>query len=160
MGDSHDNLPLMRRAVSLFNQRGVGLVLHTGDIISPFAARELAKLTSPFAVTFGNNDGEKLLLKETIASSGGELIWPKAVISREGHKIALLHGEDRELVAALAKSGEFSMVAYGHWHEPSIEKSGGSTLVINPGETCGYLTGRATVAIADLEAMEAELLDL
>jgi len=160
MGDSHDNLPLIRKAVSLFNERRVGRVLHTGDIISPFAVKDLAKLTCPFTVTFGNNDGEKLQLKETIASSGGELIWPRVVTHYEGRKIALLHGEDKEVVAALAKSGEFSIVAYGHWHEPKISKTGDSTLAINPGETCGYLTGRATVAIVDLDRMEASLLDL
>jgi len=160
MGDSHDNLPLIRKAVSLFNQRKVDHVLHTGDIISPFAVKELAKLACPFIVTFGNNDGERLQLKETITSSGGQLIWPRVVCNCEGHKIALLHGEDREVVAALAKSGEFSIVACGHWHEPMISKTGHSTLVVNPGETCGYLTGRATVAIADMGRMEASLFDL
>lgn len=160
MGDSHDNLPLIRKAVSLFNQHRVDRVLHTGDIVSPFAVKELAKLACPFTVTFGNNDGEKLQLKEIITSSGGELIWPRAVFSHGGHKMVLLHGEDKEVVEALAKSGEFSIVAFGHWHEPIINKLDDSTLVVNPGETCGYLTGRATVAIADLDRMEASLFDL
>ena len=34
------------------------------------------------------------------------------------------------------------------------------TLVINPGEACGYLTGKSTIAIIDLEKMEAEIITL
>jgi len=160
MGDSHDNLDLMRKAVSLFNRENVDHVFHTGDVVSPFAAKLLGELRCQYTVTFGNNDGERLTLKETITSSGGRLLWPLAVLKADDRKIALLHGEDLEIVSALGRSGEFSLVAYGHWHEPTIRIEGRTTLIVNPGETCGYLTGRPTVAIADLEKMQATLFDL
>jgi putative phosphoesterase len=160
MGDSHDNLGLMRRAVDRFNRDKVSHVLHTGDIVSPFAAKELGRLSCPFTVTFGNNDGERLMLRDVVMSLGGRLLWPLATLSIEGKRIALLHGEDRDLVSALARSGDFSLVACGHWHDPTVQKTRNGDLVVNPGETCGYLTGRATVAIADLETKDASIIDL
>jgi len=160
MGDSHDNLGLMRKAVDRFNRDKVSHVLHTGDIVSPFAAKELGRLNCPFTVTFGNNDGERLMLRDIVTSLGGKLLWPLATLSIEGQKVVLVHGEDRDLVSALARSGDFSLVAYGHWHDPVVQKIENGALVVNPGETCGYLTGRATVVVADLEAAEASIIDL
>jgi len=160
MGDSHDNLELMRKAIDRFNADKVSHVLHTGDIVSPFAAKEFGRLGCPFTVTFGNNDGERLVLRDVVISLGGKLLWPLATLSIDGKRIALVHGEDPDIVKALAKSGDFSLVAYGHWHDPKIQRTDGGNLVVNPGETCGYLTGKATVAIADLEAKEAVIVDL
>jgi len=36
----------------------------------------------------------------------------------------------------------------------------GKTLLVNPGEVCGYLSGRKTVALLDLEEMNAEIVEL
>ena len=36
----------------------------------------------------------------------------------------------------------------------------GSTLVLNPGEACGCLTGRKTVALLDTEALSIEIVGL
>lgn len=160
MGDSHDNLGLIRKAVSLFNETNVLHVLHTGDVVSPFAAKELQKLSCPFTVTLGNNDGDKLKLKEVISSSGGKLLWPSAVLQLVDKRVVLIHGEDPELAMALAKSGDFSLVAYGHWHEALVKRVADSCLLVNPGETCGYLTGKPTVALVNLDALEASLVDL
>jgi len=59
MSDSHDNLIAINKAISLFNQVDCSLVIHAGDIIAPFAARELRKLKCPVKAVFGNCDGEK-----------------------------------------------------------------------------------------------------
>ena len=40
MADSHENMPMIKRAVDLFNRECAGLVLHAGDIISPITAKE------------------------------------------------------------------------------------------------------------------------
>ncbi|MDD9973593.1 MAG: metallophosphoesterase family protein, partial [Candidatus Poribacteria bacterium] len=34
MSDSHDNIPNVKRAVALFNEIGVDLVVHAGDFIA------------------------------------------------------------------------------------------------------------------------------
>jgi len=44
MSDSHDNLEAIRSAVQLFNKQNLDLVIHAGDLISPFTALEFQKL--------------------------------------------------------------------------------------------------------------------
>jgi putative phosphoesterase len=68
----------------------------------------------------------------------------------------MLHEPDE--VDALAQSGVYDVIFYGHTHQIDIRK--GETLVINPGEACGWTTGRETVGILDLDAMDVEIVDL
>ena len=56
--DSHDNIPKIRKAISIFNERQVNLTIHAGDLVAPFAAKELKQLQMKYVVVFGNNDGE------------------------------------------------------------------------------------------------------
>lgn len=73
IADTHDNVPMVEKAVALFNREGVSAVFHAGDYVSPFSVK---------------------------------------------------------------------------------------TLMVNPGECGGWLRGRSTVAIADLETQQGEILDL
>jgi predicted phosphodiesterase len=34
------------------------------------------------------------------------------------------------------------------------------TLIVNPGEACGYLTGKSTVALLDTDKHKAEIIEL
>ncbi|MCX6564601.1 MAG: metallophosphoesterase family protein [Candidatus Aminicenantes bacterium] len=70
MADSHDNLIAVRRAVELFKNAGCDLVIHAGDFVAPFAARELAKAGCPLKAVFGNCDGEKKGLAAAIQPFG------------------------------------------------------------------------------------------
>ena len=63
------------------------------------------------------------------------------------------------MLDALAKSGVYDIIVYGHTHRSEISRRG-DTLVINPGEGCGWITGIATAALLDTETMEAELVEL
>ncbi len=39
LSDSHDNLDAIKKAVNLLNKKKVDLVIHAGDLISPFTAQ-------------------------------------------------------------------------------------------------------------------------
>lgn len=153
MADSHENMPMIARAVDLFNRERVGLVLHAGDIISPITAKEFAKLGMRMVAVFGNNDGEKLFLKKKFApfASLHERSWEGEA---GGRRVLLIHAPDA--LAALEASGAYDLIVYGHTHEAVVRK-GARTLVVNPGECCGWITGRSTVAILETETMEAEI---
>jgi len=160
LGDSHDNLKMIEKALSILASEKVDAILHTGDIVSPFSAKLFTRVETPVYFTFGNNDGEKILLKEILSSSKNcKLVWPKASIELEGYKVALLHGEDEEMVESLAASSKYDLVAYGHWHK-TVNKRFGKTMLVNPGELCGYLSGRPTLAVVKLEEKEAEILEV
>lgn len=155
MADSHEQMAMIAKAVELFNREGVELVLHAGDIISPITAREFGKLAARMIAVFGNNDGEKLFLIEKFKPIGEihERKWEGEI---GGRKVLLIHAPD--MLPALEKSGAYDIIVYGHTHEALIRK--GKTLVVNPGECGGILTGRATVAILDTETMQLEIREL
>jgi putative phosphoesterase len=156
MADSHENMPMIARAVALFDREGTELVLHAGDIISPITAKEFVKLQMHMIAVFGNNDGEKLYLREKFAPFAEihERAWEGEA---GGRRILMIHAPDT--LAALEASDAYDVIVYGHTHKAVVRK-GKKTLVVNPGECCGWITGRSTVAILDTETMEAEIRDL
>lgn len=155
MADSHDNLPQIRQAVEFFNQRRVKLVLHAGDYVAPFVARELKKLFSPLIGVFGNNDGEKEGLKKVMGQIG-EIHPSPFSLQQEKRKILLLH-EPQKLDSL--EIHQYNLIVYGHTHKAEIRREAG-TLLINPGECGGWLSGRSTVGWVDLDKMKAEIVAL
>jgi putative phosphoesterase len=156
LSDTHDNLPRIRQAVTVFNRERVGLVLHAGDFVSPFTIVPLEELTCRLVGVFGNCDGDRCFLKERFAPAGFVVVDEPHTLLVEGKRIALMHHD--KLAPATALSGEFDLVVHGHTHRPLIQE--GRSLLVNPGECSGWLSGKSTVAIVDLEAMKAELIEL
>ena len=158
MGDTHDNLPRIDEAVRKLNQEGVQLVLHTGDYVSGFTIPKLKALNARLVGVFGNNDGDRERLKEKFSENAKlEIRGSFAEMAVDGLKIALLHGSEEELLKALIESQSFDIVVHGHFHKGEVYRKG-KTLVINPGETCGYLSGQATIAVLDTEKDEARII--
>ncbi|MBM3284459.1 MAG: metallophosphoesterase [Candidatus Aminicenantes bacterium] len=156
MSDSHDNVTMIRKAVALFKDAGCDLVLHAGDIIAPFAARELEALGCPIKAVFGNCDGEKPGLEKTLEGYG-EIKEAPFIFVHSGRKFLLVHYHFS--VGKYAASGNYDVIIFGHTHKPEL-KRGGKTLALNPGEAGGWLTGKCTVALLDTEKLEAEILSL
>ena len=154
ISDSHDNIPRIKQAVDIFNERKVDLVIHAGDWIAPFAVRPLGELKCQWVGVFGNNDGEKLGLSKT--SQGRINVAPHS-LELDGRKILVLH-EPGEL-AALIKSQSYDIIIYGHTHDQVIERHD-RTLVINPGECGGWLKGKSSIVVVDLDQMDAELVEI
>ena len=159
MADTHDRLPLIDRAVSEFNERGIQLVLHAGDFIAPFVVPRFKPLKAKLIGVYGNNDAELELLKRKFAEIGGEIRGRFGEMEIEGLKIAVLHGEEDELLKSLINTGSYDVIVHGHTHKAETYKKGG-TLVVNPGETCGYLTGESTIAVLDTKTLEVEKIQL
>lgn len=158
MGDTHDHIPNLKEAVALLNREGDDLILHTGDFISPFVIPVLSTFKGEVRGVYGNNDGDHDLLKERCREAGNMSISGNFFeITCEGVRIALLHGHEKILLADLIESGLFDLVVHGHSHRAFVMKSG-DTLVINPGEVCGYLTGNPTCAVYDTDSREGRIL--
>lgn len=158
ISDTHDRLDAVEKAVDLFNTVGVEVVLHAGDLVSPFVVPRLARLKARLYYVWGNNDGDKLLVSKRMAELGMEPPAEMALLNIAGKRIALLHGTSEPIVEALAKSAQFDVIVRGHTHKAEIIR--GDCLIINPGEACGYLTGRKTVAILETDSMEAQILEI
>jgi putative phosphoesterase len=154
ISDTHDHLDNLRKALSLFQSRGVEHIIHAGDFCSPFTWRVLKDFKGGFTGIFGNNDGERVLLKKLYQDRIHTQPYKFTLFDR---KIVVMHEPD--VVEDLAKSQSFHMVVYGHTHEPVI-KTVENTLIINPGEVAGWLYGRPTAAVVDLKDMSTEIVSL
>ncbi len=156
IADTHDHLPNVRRFLERFSDAGVEQVLHAGDIVAPFVFLEFDKYKLPFKAVFGNNDGEVLLL-EKLAEKRGEILKGPINFELSGRKIVLMH--EPMMPDALADSGHFDLVVYGHTHSTD-ERKQGKALILNPGEVCGYLSGRSTAMVCDLDDLSVETIEL
>jgi putative phosphoesterase len=156
MSDSHDNVDAIKKAVGFFNGEQCELVLHAGDFIAPFAARELERLSCPVKAVFGNCDGEKRGLKKVFVSLG-EIEEQPFVFLHAERTLLLTHthfANERHV-----RSGKYDAVIYGHTHKPDIRIQNG-ILLINPGETGGWLTGKSSVVLLHPVSLEAEIVFL
>ena len=160
IADTHDRLPMVEKAVKRLNEENVGLVLHAGDYVAPFVVPKFKDLKARLIGVFGNNDGDHELLKKRFSENKGlEMRGNFAEVIVDGLRVALLHGHDEELLKALVESGGFDVVVYGHTHKVKVCQKG-RTLVVNPGEVCGYLSGKSTIALFDTVKREVRLVDL
>jgi len=156
ISDTHENMPLIAKAVEIFNNEKTELVLHAGDIISPITFKEFKNLKCKMIAVYGNNDSEKKFLSERF-SQVGEIHTRYYETEIEGKKILLIHEPD--LLEPIIASQKYDVIVYGHTHKLDI-RTEGKTLVLNPGECGGWLTGRSTIAILELPSKKVTVLDL
>lgn len=159
MADTHDRLPLLDKAVKRLNEERVELVLHAGDYIAPFVVPHFKPLKADLIGVFGNNDGDQELLKKRFSELGAEIRGRFAEVIVEGLRIAVLHGDEEELLRSLIHVESHDVIVHGHTHEAKTYRKG-ETLVINPGETCGYLTEKPTIATLNTQTLDVKIIPL
>jgi uncharacterized protein len=156
LSDTHDNLPMVRRAVALFNDMGCDLVIHAGDFVAPFAAEELRNLRCPVKAVFGNCDGERAGLVRAFEGIG-EIREAPLTFTHAGLRFLVSH-LDSPLAGYLARL-PCDVAVHGHTHRALSEPRDG-VLVINPGEAGGWLHGKATAALFDPRKMTVDIIPL
>jgi len=159
MADTHDHLPLVDKAVKVLNEQNAELVLHAGDYIAPFVVPHFKPLKAKFIGVFGNNDGERNGLEKKFREIDAEIHGNFADVTVDGIKIALLHGSEEELLRSLINVESHDIIIHGHTHEAKTYLKG-RTLVINPGEVCGYLTDKSTFALLNSRTKEVKIIEL
>ena len=165
ISDSHDNRENILKAVSIMNERHVDALIHCGDYCSPFTKNWFDKLNDNikqnFHGVFGNNDGDPVFLRQNLGKickfveNGYELL-----LEFDGKKIYVAHMPKPGVLEALAQSGKFNYVLSGHTHAIVNKKIDNEVIILNPGELCGYLTGKGSFAIIDTEIDYAEIIFL
>jgi uncharacterized protein len=157
MGDTHDRVPAIAEILRRMSAGGVALVLHVGDYCSPFALAPFRDLNMALAGVFGRNDGDREGLKAAASSGlGAELYESPHSVELDGKRVLLVH----DLGDVAARSIEsHAVVVHGWSHKPEI-KSQGDTLIVNPGESCGWLFGTPAAAIVDLDTKSVDVIRL
>jgi len=158
MADTHDRLDAVDGAINLFNKEKVTDVLHAGDLVSPFVVPRFSGLKARMHFVWGNNEGDREYIITKFRELGIIPYGDFADLEIDGLKIALLHGKYESVINSLVKSGVYDVVVRGHSHKAEIIK--GRTLLINPGEVCGYLSGHKTVAFLSPDSVQCKIVEL
>ncbi|WP_240739396.1 metallophosphoesterase [Marinitoga lauensis] len=155
ISDTHDNMHKMKEIEKIIERENITAVFHCGDFVAPFVLPYIIKEGIEFYGVFGNNDGEKLLLSERAQK---RILPGPREINLEGYKVLIMH-EPYALKAA-EESGLYDFVFFGHTHEIVNRRNDNGTIVVNPGEGSGWLTGRATVALIDPTDKEVNIMEI
>jgi len=152
LSDTHDNLVAVAAAARFFTEAGVEMILHAGDYCAPFTLTRLLQTRLPVEGVFGNCDGERAGLTRLLPS----LADGPRLIEAGGRKISLIHDRARLKHEVLEAS---DILIVGHTHKPQVAREEGR-LIVNPGETAGWITGRCTVAVLDTDTQAADIHEL
>ncbi len=162
VSDIHDNLEAISRFKLAVLKENYDLLVVLGDFTSPFTLKELLNIAPKLIGVFGNNDGDKALLKNLAPQLTDQPV--EEVL--EGWRALIMHGfKDQKLtekiVYSLCTSGYYDIVLYGHTHTHKAETIG-RCLAVNPGTLSGYLAklkSYAELTLSDREVV-ARIIDL
>jgi putative phosphoesterase len=157
LADTHDRLPAIATLVRLMSERGAGMLLHAGDYCAPFSIEPLLAPQLPIGGVFGRNDGDRQgLLGKAAVGIGVELFESPHTFEVAGRQILLVH----DIGDVQPRSVEaYSLVVHGCSHQSECRRRG-DTLIINPGEACGWLYRTPSAAILDLDTNNVEFIKL
>ncbi|MDH5738376.1 MAG: YfcE family phosphodiesterase, partial [Gammaproteobacteria bacterium] len=111
VSDTHNNLPNVRKIVSLFNQLEIDKVVHTGDITQAKTLEVFAQLQVPLHGVYGNNDLERDSLGAAVLRHGFEFVDPPFVVEWHGRRIQVVH-DPRDL--GVLDLSETHLALHGH----------------------------------------------
>jgi hypothetical protein len=157
MSDSHDHLERLEKAIPHILR--ADLVVHCGDLCSPFMIRRLGEALSgiPVHVVFGNNDGDRFLMAQVARDFENIRLHGEFMqIEMEGVRLAAYH--EPEVALPLARSGMYDWVFYGHDHTAD-HRAEGECHLLNPGELMG-MNGPSTVALVDTAAEDVKFIEV
>ena len=158
LSDTHDRLPAIRALLEQMVTGGVSLVMHAGDYCSPFPLQPIEEMSIPMLGVFGRNDGDRDALQA--AAKGGfgaiELFESPHSFDLNGKSVLLVH-DIAEVHQRSIDSHE--VIVHGFTHVSEM-KTRGESLVVCPGEGCGWLHGAPSAAILDLDTKSVEFLKL
>lgn len=157
MSDTHDRVPAIADLLERFAAKGIAMVMHAGDYCSPFSLAPFHQKGMALLGVFGRNDGDRESLSAYAARGMGTEIYESPhSFDVAGKRVLIVH-DIAEVSSRSIESHDF--VIHGSSHLQGTKKVG-ATLVINPGEACGWIHGKCTAAILDTDTGEVENITL
>ncbi len=142
VSDTHNNWANFKKIIEWLNKEDIQLILHCGDIASREIIDEAKKaFKGEIKYVRGNADYDLTSIPE------------KSELELGGRKIAFAHFPD--IAKKLCRTGNYTLVFYGHTHRVWEEKLNNCRLV-NPGEAAGQFY-KPTFAVYDADADSLEL---
>ncbi|HBG28502.1 MAG: hypothetical protein A2Y10_14935 [Planctomycetes bacterium GWF2_41_51] len=152
ISDTHDHHANVLRAIEILNREQVEYIFHAGDIVSQYTAQAFGAMkNSKFIAVYGNNDGEKIVLKSIIEEFGGEIHQDPYHGGVAGKRIFMTHKPS--VLDEIITSQIYDIVIYGHTHFRDV-RIAGKTLIINPGEATDWVCGKGNLCIVETDNMQ------
>lgn len=146
ISDTHDEIERTRRAIEILLEKGIGHLVHCGDV----TGEEIIELCSavPFTFVFGNHDCDNVpVLLQAANRHGARCLEWGGQFLLERKRIAVAHGHLKSDIEPLLQSGPEYLLT-GHFHEHA-EWIVGQTRRVCPGALRRSKT--FTVATIDLQ---------
>lgn len=170
ISDTHDTIEAAKKALKIFKQRGVDLVVHAGDWVNPGNVDKLGQTARQYGLPLegvaGNNDTAIKHIIENLPKKFEAVNLARhdvLKIETNQQKIAVYHGHDKTVLKSLVDSGNHDVVITGHTHRPKIDTSN-NVLIINPGSTALTLPHKSdhtpTAAIYDSDKHTTRIIPL
>lgn len=157
VSDSHDQVANLHQAVMIANTEGAEILIHCGDLISPFMLKRLHLFQGQVHLIYGNNIGDLHLIAsrcETIFDNITHHGIQGSIVA-DGLHIGFTHYPD--LARGLAVTGTYDVICCGHNHIAAVEQIE-SCLLINPGDLLGKdsIPGLAILDTSDMSTRQIQ----
>lgn len=149
LSDSHENKENLKQALETVTRLKIERLLFCGDLCGPFMIKQFGEnFSGPIDMVFGNNDGDRFRMAMNAAAIPHITLHGEyAALEIDGKRIGMTHYPF--YADAMAKSGDYDLVCFGHDHEVRINHYG-NCIAVNPGLTYEhYLEKPPTFAIYD-----------
>ena len=154
VSDTHNNSKNIEQIISLFNDKDIELVIHTGDITNSKSLERFSRLNVNLIGVYGNNDKNELGLDDVARKKNFEFQSPPKLVTLSCRRIAIFHEPD-DIENFLARNKDIDIILHGHTHRYRNENKNG-TLIFNPGESAGMQKDKNAIGIVDLQTLEAK----
>ena len=94
VSDTHNNLKNIDQIISLFNDKEIQLVIHTGDIANAKSFDKFSKLNANLIGVYGNNDRNEAGLEDVAIKNNFQFQEPPKLLTLFNRKIAIFHEPD------------------------------------------------------------------
>ena len=157
ISDTHDDHTTLEKALDVLRDEEVHHILHCGDVCGPGMILGLEGFDVWIAQ--GNMDRQPGLAATVNNFLGrSRLAWFHR-LSLDGRSVAMLHGDNEEMLRTTIASGQYAYALHGHTHLRRNQKVG-RTRVINPGALGGSRSDEHTFCTLDLATGETSFLEV
>lgn len=100
ISDTHDDVRAIRKFGELFRTKGVELIIHAGDWVSPFSFLKMRRAVGeiPIVTVLGNNEGERINLTKMAKEARVEVLGEAGSLDLDGRRIGIYHGTSAVLL--------------------------------------------------------------
>jgi putative phosphoesterase len=157
ISDTHDDVRNLQVALDRLRTQNIVTVFHCGDVCGPEVIQALEGFN--VWVAQGNMDRHRRLAQAIEESLGRTRFAWLHEPTMNGHPLALIHGDNEEVLGNLVTSGNHAYVFHGHTHRRRDQMIG-RTRVINPGALGGTRKQSYSFCVLDLATGNVRFVEL